>query len=180
MSSKAKQKGSSYEREIAKYLSDTYSEQFLRNLSGSGAWVGGKNAIRRAQLDEATLRHTRGDIIVPESFGRLNCECKNYANFPFHLTLSTQCKQLDTWLQQLLDTGDDSTVNILFIKITRVGQYVAVESKHNWALDNHTVYNSAHLGHWVLCERDTFFRLNRDQFKIISSTETISKLQSTK
>jgi Holliday junction resolvase len=40
-----KQKGNSFEREVAVFLSNLYSESFIR-APGSGAYVGGKNQVR--------------------------------------------------------------------------------------------------------------------------------------
>ena len=48
MPSPQKTKGSGFEREIAKYLSDIYGESFIR-APGSGAYVGGKNQSRTAE-----------------------------------------------------------------------------------------------------------------------------------
>ena len=45
MPSKSKIKGSSFEREIAKELSDLYNESFVRTPS-SGAYVGGSKVAR--------------------------------------------------------------------------------------------------------------------------------------
>ncbi len=45
MPSPQKAKGSGYEREVAKFLSDLYGESFIR-APGSGAYVGGKNQAR--------------------------------------------------------------------------------------------------------------------------------------
>lgn len=166
--SKQKAKGSSWEREVAKYLSQLYNESFLRNISGSGAYVGGKNFVRKSTLTEEQIRHTRGDIIVPESFSLLNCECKSYSSFPFNLLLSAECKQLETWIDQLVTSGDKNSVNCLFMKITRVGKFIAVEEKYMWDLKNHAVYNSVKHNKWVLCELETFFNSNKDKIKYLS------------
>lgn len=166
--SKQKTKGSSWERDIAKYLSQLYSESFLRNLSGSGSYVGGKNIVRKSSLTEEQIRHTRGDIIVPETFSLLNCECKSYSSFPFNLLLSSECKQLESWIDQLVSSGDQYSVNCLFMKITRVGKFVAVEEKYDWVLKNHSVYNSVKYNKWIISELDTFFDSNKEKLKYIS------------
>lgn len=169
MPSKSKAKGSSYERQVAEFLSKTYGEKFLRNLSGSGAFTGGKNAHRKQDLPEDMARHVRGDIIVPESFALLNCECKSYSSFPFATILTQECKQLEKWLDQLVQSGDEHSVNILFFKITRVGQYVAVPKKYNWALTNYIHYNSVKHETWIVCDLETFFSSNTDTLKQISA-----------
>ena len=50
MTSPSKAKGSSFEREIANFLSKTYDESFIR-APGSGAYIGGKNQSRKQYLD---------------------------------------------------------------------------------------------------------------------------------
>ena len=45
---KSKNKGKAFEREIANFLSDLYEESFTR-VPYSGAFVGGKNAVRKEQ-----------------------------------------------------------------------------------------------------------------------------------
>lgn len=67
MPSPSKIKGSGFEREVAKFLSDTYGESFIRNNSGSGAYIGGANHIRKNTLSEAQIRHAKGDIIPPKA-----------------------------------------------------------------------------------------------------------------
>jgi hypothetical protein len=166
--SKQKTKGSSWEREVAKYLSNTYNESFIRNLSGSGSYVGGKNISRKSSLTAEQIRHTRGDIIVPESFNLLNCECKSYSKFPFNLLLSNECKQLEIWLNQLVTSGDENSVNCLFMKITRVGKFIAVEKKYDWDLKNHTVYTSPNYNGWIISDMDIFFASNKNRLKYIS------------
>ena len=51
MPSKSKNKGSGFEREVSKYLSDLYGENFMR-APGSGAYTGGTNSHRKQILHE--------------------------------------------------------------------------------------------------------------------------------
>jgi hypothetical protein len=175
MSSKSKTKGSSYEREVAKFLSDTYKEPFVR-VPNSGAYIGGTNSHRKNFLDGNQAKSFKGDITPPDSWSNFNAECKNYADFPFHLVLTGECKQLDTWLEQLLAVEDINDLNILFIKITRKGRYVAVQSKLTWVSDNFVYYTSKKHGDWTIFEFDSFFALNTELLKTYSiSTDTTSK-----
>jgi len=175
MSSKSKTKGSSYEREVAKFLSDTYKEPFVR-VPNSGAYIGGTNSHRKNFLDGNQAKSFKGDITPPDSWSNFNAECKNYADFPFHLVLTGECKQLDTWLEQLLAVEDINDLNILFIKITRKGRYVAVQSKFTWISDNFIYYTSKKHGDWTIFEFDSFFALNTELLKTYSiSTDTTSK-----
>ena len=130
MPSKQKAKGSSWERDVAKFLSELYNESFIR-APGSGAYIGGKNTFRKNILDESQVKSFKGDIVPGESFAKFNCECKFYADFPFHHFLTmTKVNQLEEWLGQLLEVSDDNDFNILIFKINRKGAFVAVEEIH--------------------------------------------------
>jgi hypothetical protein len=175
MPSPQKAKGSGFEREIAKYLSDKYGESFIR-APGSGAYVGGKNQSRTQFLHEGQIRSFKGDIVPGETFSKLNVECKFYADFPFHLLLSGECKVIDGWLEQLMDVADPEDLNVLFMKFNRKGRYVAVQSKLTWVTDNFMYYTSVKHGDWIIMEFDSFFNFNTNLLKTYSgSTDTTSK-----
>ena len=175
MPSPQKQKGSGFEREIAKYLSELYGESFIR-APGSGAYVGGKNQARTQFLHEGQIRSFKGDIVPGETFSKLNVECKFYADFPFHLLLSGNCKVIDAWLEQLMDVAEPEDLNILFMKFNRKGRYVAVQSKLTWVTDNFMYYTSIKHGDWIIMEFDSFFNFNKNLLKTYSgSTDTTSK-----
>ena len=169
MSSPQKNKGSGYEREVAKFLSELYGESFIR-APGSGAYVGGKNQARTEILHEGQIRSFKGDIVPGQSFSKMNIECKFYADFPWHLLFSGECKQLDSWLEQLLDVEDDGDTNLLFMKFNRKGQYVAVQGKLTWKADNCIFYSSKKHGDWVIMEFFSFFQNNKDLLKSYSGT----------
>ena len=173
MSSKSKTKGNSYEREIAKFLSDTYGEPFVR-VPNSGAYIGGSNSHRKNFLDGNQAKSFKGDITPPDSWSNFNAECKNYADFPWHLMLTGNCKQLDTWFEQLLEVEDEGDLNIVFFKITRKGQYVAIQSKLTWVTDNFMYYTSKKFGDWIIMEHSTFFKNNSELLKKYSTTDTTS------
>ena len=182
MSSPSKNKGSGFEREIAKYLSEKYSESFIR-APGSGAYVGGKNQSRTQFLHEGQIRSFKGDIVPGQSFPKLNVECKFYADFPFHLLLLGEHKILDSWLEQLLDVADPDDLNILFMKFNRKGRYVAVQCKLTWITDNFFFYGSIKHGDWYIMEFDSFFKHNTKlvqtysaDTKSIETTDTKSTL----
>jgi hypothetical protein len=173
MSSPQKNKGSGFEREIAKFLSDKYGESFIR-APGSGAYVGGKNQLRTEVLHEGQIRSFKGDIVPGQSFIKMNVECKFYADFPFHLLLTGECKVIDAWIGQLMDVADPNDLNILFMKFNRKGRYIAVQSKLTWVADNFTYYTSKKHGDWMIFEFDSFFLHNTDLLKSYSSTDTKS------
>jgi hypothetical protein len=175
MPSPQKQKGSGYERTVAKFLTDLYGESFIR-APGSGAYVGGKNQVRKEMLHEGQIRSFKGDIVPGHSFHKMNVECKFYADFPFHLMLTGDCKQLDAWLGQLLDVEDEGDLNILFMKFNRIGQYIAVQPKLTWKMDNYIFYSSKTHGDWLVTDFNNFFKHNQDLVKLYSgSTDTTSK-----
>jgi len=169
MPSPQKAKGSGFEREIAKYLSEKYSESFIR-APGSGAYIGGKNQSRTQILHEGQIRSFKGDIVPGQTFTKMNVECKFYADFPFHLLLSGECKVINGWLEQLMDVADPDDCNILFMKFNRKGRYVAVQSKLTWVTDNFLYYTSPKLGDWIIMEFDSFFLNNSTLLKAYSGS----------
>jgi hypothetical protein len=176
MPSPSKAKGSSFEREVATFLSKTYNESFIR-APGSGAYVGGKNQARKEFLHEGQIRSFKGDIVPGISFSKLNVECKSYADFPFHLVVSGECKVLDSWLDQLMAVADTDDVSVLFMKFNRKGKFVAVQSSLTWSSDNFVYYSSKSHRDWIIIEFNHFFNLNRDLLKSYSlgiSTDTMS------
>lgn len=177
MTSPQKAKGSSFEREAAKFLSDLYSENFMR-VPNSGAYIGGKNNARKQVLHPGQLSNFKGDIIPGPSFVNFNAEAKSYADFPFHLMLTGDCKQLDVWLGQLMSVADKNDCNILLMKFNRKGKYIAVQTKYTWVTDNFILYTSKTQGDWILVEFDHFFKLNKDLFKAYCGPTLTSSLSS--
>ncbi len=129
MSSKSKNKGKSWERDVCLFLSDLYRESFIR-VPGSGAFIGGSNQFRKDTLSEEQIKLSRGDIIPPLHYPYFLAECKNYADFPFHLLIGkNSIAQLDTWIEQVEhDVTSEKDFWILFIKITRKGTYVLFDT----------------------------------------------------
>ena len=84
--SKSKNKGKGFEREVCNILSEIYQDNFER-VPYSGAFVGGINAARKSTLTENQIKAFKGDVIPPDDWKYFNCECKNYADFPFHKLL---------------------------------------------------------------------------------------------
>ena len=164
MTSPQKAKGNSFEREVAKYLSELYGESFIK-APGSGAYVGGKNQIRKDFLHEGQIRSFKGDIIPGQSFPRLNAECKFYKDFPFHQLFSGSVKQLDQWIEQCLDVADPGDFNVLFMKFNRKGTFVAVPTRYALQLVKHIEYNSIKNDCWAIMDHDTFWKLNSDTVK---------------
>lgn len=169
MPSKSKIKGSSFENELAKFLSSLYGESFVR-IPNSGAYIGGANTFRKNRLSENQIKSFKGDIVPPDSWIYFNAEAKNYADFPFHQVLTGKCKQLDTWLEQLMVVAEPNDVNILCFKINRKGKFVCVQSKLAWKSNHFIYYSSEKFQDWIIMEFDHFFELNKEVLKGYSST----------
>ncbi|SRR6056297_590766 len=165
MTSKSKAKGSGWERDVAAYLTELYGDHFMR-VPNSGAYTGGSNAGRKIVMTEGQVRHMKGDIVPPDHWRFLNCECKNYASFPFHrLLMPIEIPQLEDWLQQIMDAADPGDVNILFFKITRVGKFVAFDVSQPFQTDRSVNYTDRLGRTWQITEFESFFDFNRDAFE---------------
>ena len=56
------------------------------------------------------------------------------------------------------------------MKFNRIGQYVAVQPKLTWKMDNYTFYASEKYGDWLITEKESFFKNNAELVKTYSST----------
>jgi len=118
MPNTAKQKGNTWEREVAKDLSEVFDENFLR-VPNSGAYTGGANFHRLDRLTEDQKRMMDGDIMVPPCMSKFKLECKNYKTFDYHKLFTTN-KTLDKWIAQV----ESGNLWFLIIKVTRKGSYI--------------------------------------------------------
>jgi hypothetical protein len=162
--SKSKEKGKSFEREVSGFLSNLYGESFVR-VPNSGAFIGGANQQRKAFLSEHQSKSFKGDIIPPDSWTNFNAEAKSYADFPFHLVLTGDCKVLDGWLDQMMQVAEDDDLNILFMKFNRKGKFVCVQTCLTWVTDQFLYYTSKNHQDWIIIEWNHFFKLNKDLLK---------------
>lgn len=160
MASKQKIKGSGFERIVAKELTQRYGENFTRTI-GSGAFTGGKNMFRKETLTENQIRHHKGDVTPPDSFFKMNMECKSYKDFPFHLLFTGKCAILDSWLDQTLEAADEGDINIVVIKINNKGKYVCIEKYNHLDISKAMNYKDD----WYFFNYDVFFELNHESFK---------------
>ena len=63
-------------------------------------YIGGSNFHRATNLSEGQVRGFKGDII-PLITKYFNCECKSYADFPFHHFLyNKKIPLLEGWINQ--------------------------------------------------------------------------------
>lgn len=147
MPSKSKTKGNSWELDVAKFLTETYGETFIR-IPSSGAFVGGKNNFRKTTLGGAQLQSKKGDIHPPETWKHWNLECKNYADFPFHQLFYTDVKILDAWIQQQRDVEDHGDLNLILIKISRKEKWVVYQAGLGFTAERFIPYKGWMFVHW--------------------------------
>jgi hypothetical protein len=165
MSNKSKNKGKSWERDVCNFLSKLYDDSFIR-VPNSGAFVGGKNEFRKETLSEEQIKLSRGDIIPPLHYPYFLAECKNYAEFPFHSLISkTSIPLLDTWIDQVEhDVTNKNDLWLLFIKITRKGQYVLFDTNHLGDKLFQLPYGVKYKKYWF-CEMEYFFECYKDELE---------------
>lgn len=127
MTSAAKAKGNSWERECAKLLSDIFGYHFERNKNGSGAFTGGRNATRRSYLSATQLLSFKADVLPPEEMSKTCIECKFYKEFPFHhFLIDKPIPLLDEWIEQQYDAIDEGDFWFIAFKINRCGSFIAI------------------------------------------------------
>ena len=165
MPSAAKQKGNAWEREVAKDLSETFNENFIR-VPNSGAYTGGANVFRIDQLTEQQKRMMDGDIMVPPCLSRYKIECKNYKAFDFH-QLFNENKTLDKWIKQ----AEFGLLWFLVIKVTRKGSFILFRkeiSKH-FSYKNYLNYKDK----YVITDYKEFWQENADAIRRLNEDSTI-------
>lgn len=162
MTSKAKTKGNSAERAIAKFLGELFGGSFIR-VPNSGAYIGGTNAVRKEFLSNGQIRGSKGDILPPDHMPKLVIESKFYADFQFHSLLTPGgLPQLDLWIKQQLDCVEADDVWFVIFKINRKGSFIVIphEGSEKYTFGNHAVYTGVH-GKFVVTEMETFFKTNQ-------------------
>ena len=165
MPSAAKQKGNAWERDVAKDLSETFNENFIR-VPNSGAYTGGANVFRIDQLTEQQRRMMDGDIMVPPCLSRYKIECKNYKAFDFH-QLFNENKTLDKWIKQ----AEFGLLWFLVIKVTRKGSFILFRkeiSKH-FSYKNYLSYKDK----YVITDYKEFWQVNADAIRRLNEDSTI-------
>jgi len=170
MSNKSKNKGKSWERDVCNFLSDLYRQSFIR-VPNSGAFVGGKNEYRKDHLSAEQIKLSRGDIVPPENYPYFLAECKNYAEFPFHLLLGkNSIAQLDTWIDQVEhDVTSEFDLWMLFIKITRKGTYVLFDTNSYdpkiSCIECRKTYGAIYKNYWFT-EMNSFFDAHKKNLEV--------------
>jgi hypothetical protein len=159
MSNKGKQKGNTGERKIADFLTNLYGQKFIR-VPNSGAFLGGMNTKRKAQLDEGQVASFKADLIPPSNMRKLVIESKFYADFPFHnLMKDDGVPLLDKWIDQAKTSADDDDFWMVIFRINRKGAFAVFDSNHlgSFEVNNHILYKGT-----AITEFEQFFIENKD------------------
>lgn len=178
MTSKAKQKGNAWEREICVFLGETLGGNFQR-VPNSGAYMGGKNVFRKATMSDTQMRAAKGDIIPPDDLPNLNLEAKNYADIAFHQILDGACKQLDAWIDQTEEPADPTDISFTIFKITRKGSWVAFKASNLEHFDmtglSYVTYrksfNTEQACDYVIVTHEAFFTQNKAAVRKLGGAE---------
>jgi len=118
MAVNGKQKGNSFERDIANLLSDRFHaftgiEKSFRRNPDSGSFFGGTNQFRTEVYD--TDYAVYGDLICPRNF-TYSVECKHYKTAPpLSAIMKQKVTQWDDWLKQAKQDANVSKKNMLLI-----------------------------------------------------------------
>ncbi len=165
MTSKAKNKGNSWERSLCEILSSVFGGSWLR-VPSSGAFTGGMNVYRKDTMSAKQIGAFRGDIIPDDSMTNSVWECKSYKDFGFHMLVKEENKQLDGWIQQTVESADEGTVWFLCMKFNRIGEYILFDAaiKDKFLIKNHVVYKT-----FIFTDLRTFLEDNKDIIKEMSS-----------
>ena len=164
---KSKNKGKSYERDVANFLTELYGESFTR-VPYSGAFVGGQNIVRTETLSESQTRGFKGDIIPGPSFSKLVIEAKNYAEFSWaNMALRKPNAQLDEWIGQAQESCEPGDKWLLIVKITRQGQFVLWDHQ-NWRMPSLDIYGCNFYKHYNYMEFEEFWKTYKDSIKQLS------------
>jgi len=164
MPSPQKTKGKGYENAVAKFLTETYGEKFIR-VPTSGAFLGGQNYDRRLTMTEGQVRAFKGDVIPPDSWNRFNCECKFYKEFLFH-KLYSDVKLLDGWITETLDTANQGDLSLILMKFNRIGEFVAFQDHEDFLVEQYTQYKG-----WKITSADQFWGSKHNQ-EVVKSRST--------
>lgn len=159
--SASKNKGKTWEREVAKFLSTTYGESFMR-VFGSGAFTGGMNQHRLKTLSQNQIQSNRGDISPPDSWINLNVECKFYADFTFHQLFDNKpILMLETWIDQCMEVAKSEDFTAIFMKFNRKGGFVlwnkGIYNAEQFDQSRSVTYNSINHGDWCFSSWNAFW-----------------------
>lgn len=127
----SKQKGNTFERKIAKSLSERFAaktgltDAFRRNID-SGSFFGKTNQTRIET--HGTENACFGDLMAPSGFV-FSIECKHYKTPPsFNAIMKQDYKQLDEWISQSKQDALNAGKRwLIIIKFNSVEEFVVLD-----------------------------------------------------
>lgn len=131
MAVNSKNKGNTFERKIAKILSERFephtglSDAFRRNID-SGSFFGASNQHR---IQKHGTEHANfGDILTPQDF-KFAVECKHYKTPPtFGTIIKGEYKLFDEWIGQAKQDAENAGKAWMVIaKFNNVDEFVLVQ-----------------------------------------------------
>jgi hypothetical protein len=161
--SKSKTKGSTFERDLGKFLGETFNGSFIRS-NNSGAQIGGKNSFKKNIFSKGQVLGLKGDLVAPDHMPKFVVEAKFYSEFRFHQLLQPGAvPQLDEWVSQCLQVVDPDDFWVIVFKINLRGIYVAIPEAFapNFVFGNHAVYTGDY-GTFRVTDMKTFFTANKE------------------
>lgn len=170
MTSKAKSKGNSWEREITKFLGEELGGNWMR-VPNSGAYVGGKNEARKMLMDDGQVRLVKGDIIPPSHLPLLNLEAKNYKDIAFHQIINGECKLLNSWIDQTEIPAEPNDISLTIFKITRKGSWIAFKASlmNEFLLDSYVMYKKSPDNNYIVTDYESFIKNNKEKIKSLGT-----------
>ena len=88
-----------FERMTAKLFGEGLGGHWMR-VPSSGAYVGGKNAVRLESMSNGQIKSFKGDVIPPDEWDFIEVECKTRQNVSISKIMRGDSKDLDSWLEQ--------------------------------------------------------------------------------
>ena len=173
----SKHKGSSWELKVANQLTEKSGKEF-RRVPLSGAWMGGMNQAKNAEVHSGLKEGLTGDIIGPDNWP-FSMECKNTASYPrFHMMVLGNDAQIDKWIEEaFFDSVNVDKFPVLPLKRTHRGEFVLIPaaiSQRKGIQDNFLVYeyggeealqfHGADLRIWYMFKWDHFLN-NMDELE---------------
>lgn len=155
MPSPSKAKGSNWERDVAKHLTEIFQLNHSR-VPNSGAFTGGSNAFRSVALTPAQQLIMTGDIIMPEQLSRFCVECKWYKEFQFH-HLFEENLTLNKWVEQ---SRVANRCWFIVFKANRTGGFVVYDPQNQAPVvpdKNYMLYNGL-----IVTRLEGFFEKNKE------------------
>jgi hypothetical protein len=124
-----RKKGQSAELAIVHEFCNRFNDHFQR-VPSSGAWVGGQNRFKAANLNQAAKQTLAGDILCPPWFC-FSLESKNYSEAggpKMYSILEGDERVLDKWLVQSRGDAEFSNKQFMILfRITHKAAYIVVD-----------------------------------------------------